>query len=351
MDTKLSDIAKSRHIFDVVGSYGFKLIGGSRMVQTHCPRPHKSGKDTNASLTLYDDSQKFYCFGCRWHGDALDFVQEMENCSLQQATEKMGVLPSKPLQQRPAPPKRHRNPRRDGVLIAAALTHYERCLYKTEEGRIGRSYLVRRNVDKATAKTLRIGYSSGTGLADHFTEMGFPVKRQMKSGLFMKHPTERFSNMIVVPELRGDRPAWLTGRAIDDARPRFQSMPGVKPILGIGTADKDSELIVTEGVFDYVTLKRWNYNAVALAGNGNIDRIIADLKRVRPTSIVFALDSDDKTADMQTELIEKIQCPVALVNLSNDTDKEVDVADLGMLADGRERFEIFTLQAKKARVK
>ena len=347
MTTKLGEVARTRHINDVVGSYGFKLIGKGRVVQTFCPRPHTNGKDTNASLTLYADSQRFYCFGCRWWGDALDFIQEMERLSLQAAADKMGGLTAKPLQQRPAPAKRHRNPRRDGVLVAAALEFYGTCLFKQAQGQEGRSYLVRRNIDKATAKLLQLGYAGG-GLAAHLTSLGFPVKRQMKSGLFLKYPRERFHRMVVVPEIRDGRAIWLTGRAVDaDASPRFQSMPGGKPILGIGTAAQAQTLVVTEGVFDYLTLRRWGINAVGLAGNGNVDRIIAELKRVRPANVVFALDADDKTAEMQQELTEKLDCLVAAVRLP---DGAGDVADLGMLADGRERFEIAILNAEKVEV-
>ena len=52
---------------------------------------------------------------------------------------------------------------------------------------------------------------------------------------------------------------------------------------------------MTEGVFDYITLGRWGFNAVALCGNGNIEKAIAELERARPTALVFAFDSDQKT--------------------------------------------------------
>ena len=345
--TKLGEVARTRHINDVVGSYGFKLIGAGRMVQTFCPRLHNNGKDSRPSLTLYEDSQRFYCFGCSWWGDALDFIQEMERCSKQDAASKMQGLPAKPLQQRPTPPKRHRNLRRDGVLVAAALNFYGNGLFKQAQGQEGRAYLVGRNVDKETAKKLQLGYAAG-GLGEHLTELGFSVKRQMESGLFLKYPRERFKRMVVVPEIRNERAVWLTGRAVDpEAEPRFQSMPGTKTVLGLGTARTEEDLVVTEGVFDYVTLRRWGINSVALAGNGNIERVAAELKKVKPARVLFALDADEKTAQMHEQLAEVLECPAVVVQLPDGIG---DVADLGMLSDGRERFEIAALDATKEAV-
>ncbi len=345
METKLREIARSRHIYDVVSSYGFELrrLGGA--MQTNCPRPHKSGGDTNASLTIYESSQRFYCFGCRWWGDSLDFIKEMERCSDKEAVSRMRRLSGAPMLATPvrSKPPRVRNPRRDGVLVEAAVDFYSKALFKTADGRTGRSYLVGRNVDKDTARTLRIGYATGGRLADHLTELGFSVKRLMKSGLFLKYPHERFAGMVTVPEVRNGRPVWLTGRAVDpDARPRFQSLPGGKTVLGLGTARKNERLVVTEGVFDYITLRRWGINSVALAGNGSVRKLLAELKRIDPSEVVFALDADDATEPLQKELATELECPVREIALPDGVG---DVADLGMLTDGRERLEIALLQA------
>ena len=149
--------------------------------------------------------------------------------------------------------------------------------------------------------------------------------------------------MVTVPETRNSRPAWITGRAVDaEARPRFQSMPGGKVVLGAGSVRHKELLVVTEGVFDYVTLKRWGINSVALAGNGNPAKLLAELRRLRPAEIVSALDTDEATALLKMQLAAEIECPVRDISLPGGVE---DVADLGMLADGKERFEIATLEA------
>ena len=190
-----------------------------------------------------------------------------------------------------------------------------------------------------------MGYGGGGGLAEHLTELGYSVERQMRSGLFLKYPQERFDEMVIVPEIRDGKPVWMTGRVVSDEKePKFQAMPGGKPILGIGTTTPDEALVVTEGVFDYIALKRWGFNAVALCGNGNIEKAIAELKRATPTALVFAFDSDEKTLLMMQQISQESEWPVSTIQLPEGVG---DVADLGMLADGRERFEIAKLNAKK----
>ena len=125
--------------------------------------------------------------------------------------------------------------------------------------------------------------------------------------------------------------------------PRFQSIPGRKPLLGAGAIPTGAKIIVTEGVFDALILWEWGYDAVALAGNGNIESMLAELRRVKAKSILLALDSDDKTAMMQEGIVSEIECPVRIVTLPAGVG---DVGDLATMPDGRERFEIATLEAQ-----
>ena len=51
----------------------------------------------------------------------------------------------------------------------------------------------------------------------------------------MERGSERFAGMVVVPDASGGLVRWLAGRAVaSDRTPRFQSLPGPKPVLGFG---------------------------------------------------------------------------------------------------------------------
>ena len=62
--------------------------------------------------------------------------------------------------------------------------------------------------------------------------------------------------MVVVSEVSGGLVRWLVGRALDpDARPRFQALPGPKPVLGLGRLGPSPPwVVVAEGVFDWLAL-------------------------------------------------------------------------------------------------
>ena len=47
--------------------------------------------------------------------------------------------------------------------------------------------------------------------------------------------TKRFAGMVVVPDASGAGVRWIAGRAVaPDRTPRFQALPGPKPVLGLG---------------------------------------------------------------------------------------------------------------------
>ena len=53
----------------------------------------------------------------------------------------------------------------------------------------------------------------------------------------MERGVERFAGMVVVPDLFGVLVRWLVGRAMNpDVKPRFQALPGPKPVLGLGAS-------------------------------------------------------------------------------------------------------------------
>ena len=89
MVTANVDIAalKARHpLGDVVEASGVRLKGRGRVRQGVCP----FHDELEGSFTVYEDSQRFYCFGCGAGGDVLDFIRRAENLSLPEAIERLG---------------------------------------------------------------------------------------------------------------------------------------------------------------------------------------------------------------------------------------------------------------------
>ena len=206
---------------------------------------------------MYGDTERFYCFGCGVGGDVLDFVQRVENLSLPDAIQRLdgglGLVSGAAV--RPVPARRPRAtplPPRDPALLTAAVRFYA--------GQLRRSpaaweYLASRGVGLDASLRLGLGYAPGSGLREALESDGFTAERLRDCGLFTERG-ERFAGMVVVPDASGGLVRWLVGRAIDpDRTPRFQALPGSKPVLGLGRLGPAPPFaVVAEGVFDWLAL-------------------------------------------------------------------------------------------------
>ena len=313
---------KARHsLGDAVEAAGVALRGKGRVRQGICP----FHKEAEGSFTVYGDTEKFYCFGCGLGGDVLDFVQRMEGLTLPEAIRRLDdgsarvaaapVAPRTP----PSPPL----PPRDPALLTAAARFYAGQLRR---GGNAKAYLASRGIGVEAALGLGLGYATGHGLREHLQSAGFDNRRLTDSGLFLERGAERFAGMIVVPELAHGLARWLTGRAVDaGAKPRFQAVPGPKPVLGLaGLGRNPPWAVVAEGVFDRLTLAAWGYPAVAALGTQGMDKVAAALRGC--PRVFLAFDNDDAgraaTANLQLLLGRR----AAVVNLPNG------IADVGELA-------------------
>ena len=288
------DIAelKARHpLGDAVEAAGIALRGKGRVRQGVCP----FHQEAEGSFTVYADTEKFYCFGCGTGGDVLDFVQRMEGLTLPEAIRRLddGTVAVTAAAVRPVAsqtPVAPVIPPRDPALLTAAVRFYTGQLRRSAKAK---EYLDSRGIGVEAALRLGLGYATGHGLREHLQSAGFNNGRLRDSGLFLERGAERFAGMVVVPDLAHGLARWLTGRAVDaQAKPRFQAVPGPKPVLGLARLGPAPEFaILTEGVFDYLTLAAWGYPACAALGTQGMDKVAAALRGC--PRVFLAFDNDD----------------------------------------------------------
>ena len=320
---------------DVVEASGIKLAGRGRVRQGVCP----FHEETAGSFTVYADSQRWYCFGCGLGDDVLDFIQRLDGVGLPEAIRRLQGGSWEPVL-RPCrsvshqPPAQPFNP--DPQLLTAATRFYAAQLRQSSAA-IG--YLASRGIDLASAQRLGLGFSTGHGLREHLRKLGFDDDRLQSSGLFTDRG-ERFAVMIVVPEVIAGSAHWLAGRSIQpDTKQRFTALPGPKPVFGLGRLPCPSpRIVVTEGLFDWLTLANWGLPSVAALGTQGLDKVAAAL-RGQPR-IFLAFDSDDAGREASRRLREMLgehrsrivelpdACPVLGHGGVND------VADLATHPDG-----------------
>ena len=325
---------KARHdLGDTVEAAGVRLRGRGRVRQGVCPFHDES----EGSFTVYSDSERWYCFGCGEGGDVLDFIRRSENLSLPEAIARLDGSPGrKPwAANRPARTRRPASAAlapRDPALLTAAARFYAGCLRRSTEAR---EYLASRGVGPVAAARLGLGYSPGSGLRHALESCGFSEKRIRDSGLFTERGSERFAGMVVVPDASGGLVRWLKGRALDSgAKPRFQALPGPKPVLGRGRLGPAPQwVVVTEGVFDWLLLTGWNLPACAALGTQGVERIASALRGC--PRVFLAFDNDDAGREATDGLLALLGRRAAAVALPEGIG---DVAELADLPQGRALF-------------
>ena len=336
---------KARHpLGDTVETSGVRLRGKGRVRQGVCP----FHDEAEASFTVYGDTERFWCFGCGEGGDVLDFVQRIEGLSLPEAIQRLeGHRPVSGTAPRPAATRRPKSaamPPRDPALLTATARFYAGQLRRHPEGQ---QYLALRGVGRVAAARLGLGYSPGNGLRQALESTGFTGKRIQDSGLFMERGAERFAGMVVVPDACGGPVRWLKGRAIrQDVTPRFQALPGPKPVLGLGRLDPAPPLaVVAEGVFDWLALAQWGLPACAALGTQGVERV-ADALRGCPR-VFLAFDNDDAGREATERLLTLLGRRAAAVTLPQGVG---DVAELATHPHGRAAFlRLLALAARSAR--
>ncbi len=329
---------KARHpLGDVVEESGVRLRGKGRVRQGVCPF-HEEGE---GSFTVYEDSQKFYCFGCGAGGDVLDFVQRLDGVGLPEAMRRLGGAVHTTTS--PTTGRKRRSPGsvgarqlalppHDPTLLTEAARFYARELIRHPDGR---SYLASRGIGLHEALRLGIGYAPGRGLHRHLELAGFGEGGLRDSGLFLGRDTERFAGMIVVPDTGDGLVRWLGGRALDPgAVPRFQAPPGSKPVLGLGRLGRAPRWVVlTEGLVDWLVLAHWRLPACAALGTRGLERVAGALMGC--PRVFLAFDADDAGREATARLADLLGARAAAVTLPRGVG---DVAELASLATGRDLF-------------
>ena len=331
---------KARHpLGDTVEASGVRLRGRGRVRQGVCP----FHDEVEGSFTVYEDSQKFWCFGCGSGGDVLDFIRQSENLSLPEAIRRLdgGAYPAV---SRPAPARRPRAappPPRDPSLLTAAARFYAGQLRRSPAGL---DYLASRGVGPDAAVRLGLGFAPGDGLRHALESAGFSADRLSDCGLFTERGSERFAGMVVVPDLSGGLVRWLVGRAVDAHRtPRFQALPGPKSVLGLGRLGPAPPwAVVAEGVFDWLALASWGVPAVAALGTQGVERVASALRGC--PRVFLAFDNDDAGLEATEGLADLLGRWAAAVTLPQGVG---DVAELASLPQGRSLF--MRLLARAAR--
>lgn len=211
-------------------------------LQGCCPIHHGQRDD---SFRVHLRKNIFQCFACQAHGNVLDFVAALEQCSIREAALRLqqwfGVRAS------------------GSRLYPAAVGGQKRELVRKKEGsnlplrfaltgvQRNHPYLAQRGIDPATAAAFGVGFYPGPGL---------------------------MSGRVVIPihNLHGQLVAYA-GRALDDRPPKYKLPAGFRKALEVFNLQRavstgGKTVIVVEGYFDCMRVHQAGFPwVVALMGS------------------------------------------------------------------------------------
>ena len=333
------DTERLRHdypIARIITSYGITLRSCGRTLVGRCPFHQDHGRP---NLVVYPETRSWFCFRCGFGGDVISFVERLEGLSFRDAVARLTSGETSNARRTTSPavkmqivPHRQRalGPAQRACLSAAVDLYHNRLLSEPD----ALAYLDGRGIDRTTLLRCRIGFAAGNELVTYLQWSGLPIATAIGMGLLRHDGRDFLAGRIVVPELRAGQPIWLIGRVLGSSPnvPRYLALPGRKPLLGLGALNNERSVFVSEGVFDWLTLRVWNYPAVALGGTHVRSSLLRALEPF--TRIYLVLDSDEAGQAGTRALIgafgDRIR-PVTLPGVK-------DVADLARMPDGRERF-------------
>lgn len=291
-------------------------------------------RDTAPSLTVYPDTQSWYCYGCEVGGDVFEFVRRIRGISFKETAAILAAgatpLPANVTRLRQRTPRAlHAG---ELEIVDAAVAFYERTLTTYPDVR---AYITRRGVSLQTARSLRLGYA-GRGLAEFLHRSGINLAAAERLGL-LKYERgawrEPLAGRVIVPNLdRARRATWLTGRAVLHRRLRYLNIEAPSSLLGLAQARARGHraVVIVEGPFDWLTACEWRIPAVALAGTHLTPAALGELAAF--DGIYLALDADEPGRRATLAMAEQIGERAATVALPRGVH---DLNELGQVEGGR----------------
>jgi DNA primase len=370
-------LKRAHRLVDVIESYGVVLKREGRATyRALCPFHHERTPSfwVDARET---EREHYWCFGqCGARGDVIAFVMQSEGCSFIEACERLG---ERPRNDRPAPRHQVEPPgsppggrswealdsrQPEGQLLERAVSLYEERLWTNERAL---AYVRRRAITEEVARKQRLGYADGHSLSRYLhslTEHEGLLALALEVGLMVERPPsdgrpsrlrEFFYDRLIVPELRSGHPIWCVGRAIEDSeprpeppgdaprhrRPKYLSIPGQKPLLGLEHVEGARTVFLLEGPVDWLAALSWGLPAFAVGGTHFPAERLPSFTQAETVYGVFDPDrAGQSAAERFGPLFGSRWRPIRLPN-------NVDLAELAALGEqGHRTFQVLVGRAR-----
>lgn len=275
----IEEVRMKNDIVDVISGY-VRLTRKGNSYFGLCPFHNEK----TPSFSVSKDKQMYYCFGCGAGGNVFTFIMEYEKYTFVEAlkylADRAGVeLPS----QEDSQEAKERATLRDMLLAVNKLAaKYYYAQLKTEQGRQGHEYLMKRGLSEETITHFGLGYATkySNDLYKYLKMKGYSDQIIVQAGLASMDEKngvhDKFWNRVMFPIMDiNNRVIGFGGRVMGDAKPKYLNSPETpifdksRNLYGLNRArtSRKPYFLLCEGYMDVIALHQAGFtNAVASLG-------------------------------------------------------------------------------------
>jgi DNA primase len=341
-DTSVEAVKSAAEILPLVEDYvRLRKAGGT--YKGLCP----FHQEKTPSFTVSPARGTYKCFGCGEGGDAISFVEKMEQVDFVGAIESLGKRFGVQLEYEESSPEADRERRRKerlGQVLERAAAFYERVLRESEQGAFAREYLASRNLGEEVCRQFRLGYApGGPTLTRRAIQEGYTQEELMASGLANRRGNDYFARRLLFPltDARGNVRGFQARKLHDDDPLQAKYVNSAESdvfkkgdlLYGLDTARqpiaKQDRAVVVEGNTDVLALRQAGFEpVVASMGTALTERQLRELNRLtKRLFLCFDADAAGQDATLRgMDLADKLGFNVQVVSLPAGTDPADDPA-------------------------
>jgi DNA primase len=304
-------------------------------------------QERTPSFTVSPARGTYKCFGCGEGGDAISFVEKLEQVDFVGAIESLAKRFGVEIEYEESSPEADRARRqkeRLGRLLERATVFYERLLWESDQAAFVRKYLASRGLGEDVCRQFRLGYApGGPTLTRRALQEGYTQEETLAAGLSNRRGNDYFTRRLVFPlaDARGNVRGFQARKLHDDdpLQAKYVNSPESDVfkkgdlLYGLDTARqaiaKQDRAVVVEGNTDVLALRQAGFEpVVASMGTALTERQLRELNRLtKRIFLCFDADAAGQEATLRgMELAVAQGFDVQIVVLQKGTDPADDPA-------------------------
>jgi len=276
-------------------------------------------QERTPSFTVTPSRGTFKCFGCGEGGDAIAFVEKIENVDFVGAIDLLGRRFGIEIEYEEISPEAERERRRRErlhTILERATAFYERMLWDSEAGAFAREYLASRGLGEDVCRVFRLGYApGGAHLVRRATQEGYEQDELLAAGLANRRGNDYFQRRLLFPlaDARGGIRGFQARKLHDDdpLPPKYVNSPESELfrkgdlLYGLDSGRqaiaKEDRAVVVEGNTDVLALRQAGFlPVVASMGTALTERQLKELARLtRRLFLCFDADAAGQDATLR----------------------------------------------------